>query len=131
MKVIVSTDVEAFSKKLAGIIERKSLEKAKGLRRIRGSVDVTFEDPEKRDKGTFKLVGCYGLSKGFPFRKIYYFDVTFSFTKGPEGYILELSDIKSYTMDRGVVSITKMKPPEDLINLVKEDLTEAGAKIIE
>lgn len=130
MKAIVTTDIEAFSKKLASIIEKKSKEKAKGLHRIRGSVDVTFDDPEKRDSGTFKLVGCYSLMKGFPFKKVYYFDISFNFKRTNEGFLLELNDMKSYTISKGVVSITNVKPPEELLSFVKEDLTEAGAKII-
>jgi len=123
-------DIEELANRLRDINSKKATEEEKGLHRIRGSIDLTFEDEEKKDKGVLKMVGCYALTKrGFFGRKIRYFDVSMNFERGERNYYkLTVTDIKTYTMDRGAIRLIDERAPEDLFNLIDEDLREAGAK---
>ncbi|RLF24880.1 MAG: hypothetical protein DRN15_01195 [Thermoprotei archaeon] len=120
-------NIEELAKRLQDLISKKATI-TKGLHRVRGSVDVTFEDPDRKDKGILKLVGCYGLTKrGLMGTKNLYFDVTFKFEQHTGEYLMKLVDVKVYMIDKGAVRITKASAPKELYDLVAEDMKAAGA----
>lgn len=129
MEYIVK-DIETIVERLRDINSKKASREQKGLQRIRGSVDLTFDDPEKKESGILKMVGCYALYKrGLFGRKVLYFDISMNFKKSEKDYyLLKVTDVMTYTLDKGTVRLTKEKAPEELLRLVDEDLMEAGAK---
>ncbi|MCD6509356.1 MAG: hypothetical protein J7L11_03070 [Thermoprotei archaeon] len=123
-------DIEEFASRLKEVNSKKAEGNESGLHRIRGSVDLTFEDPEKKDSGILKMVGCYSYVKKSLFgKKVRYFDVTMKFERTKSGvYRLNVSDLQTYRMDKGTIRLVDEKAPEELFNLIDEDLLEAGAK---
>jgi len=126
----VVKDVEAIAQKLREINTKKAETGKKGLQRIRGSVDLTFDDEKTKASGTLKMVGCYALYKrGLFGKKVRYFDVSLRFDRTREGnYRLKVVDVMTYTLDKGTVRLIKESAPKELLDLVDEDLREAGAQ---